>query len=223
MLFSSDKNSTSKISSWVLICFFRGPLRPRQVQLLKDRYDESVGQKNALMEESQMLQVRWFSPDYQSQHQTTSTESSRHLRSSQSRWGEKASPLFSSHEQLRHAYHKQPCSTARPKGARAQFRLHVFSPQSLRFRSGPPSPILPHPSEAHVVFPYTILDFNLMCVTIQDKLERADKLVSGLAGEFVRWQASIGTFEAMIERLIGDSLIAAAFLSYAGTFDTVYR
>ncbi|CAN0120098.1 unnamed protein product [Ectocarpus sp. 6 AP-2014] len=58
---------------------------------------------------------------------------------------------------------------------------------------------------------------------LQDKLERADKLVSGLAGEFVRWQASIGTFEAMIERLIGDSLIAAAFLSYAGTFDTVYR
>ena len=29
----------------------------KQVQLLKDRYDESVGQKNALMEESQMLQV----------------------------------------------------------------------------------------------------------------------------------------------------------------------
>lgn len=27
------------------------------MQLLKDRYDESVGQKNALMEESQMLQV----------------------------------------------------------------------------------------------------------------------------------------------------------------------
>ncbi|CAB1114177.1 unnamed protein product [Ectocarpus sp. CCAP 1310/34] len=58
---------------------------------------------------------------------------------------------------------------------------------------------------------------------LQDKLERADKLVNGLAGEFVRWQASIGTFEVMIERLIGDSLIAAAFLSYAGTFDTVYR
>ncbi|CAN0070748.1 unnamed protein product [Sphacelaria rigidula] len=57
----------------------------------------------------------------------------------------------------------------------------------------------------------------------QDKLERADKLVNGLAGEFVRWQASIGTFESMIERLVGDSLIAAAFLSYAGTFDTVYR
>eukprot|EP00752_Nemacystus_decipiens_P009956 g8879.t1 len=58
---------------------------------------------------------------------------------------------------------------------------------------------------------------------LQDKLERADKLVSGLAGEFVRWQASIGTYEAMIERLVGDSLIAAAFLSYAGTFDTIYR
>ena len=62
-----------------------------------------------------------------------------------------------------------------------------------------------------------------MTPPVQDKLERADKLVSGLAGEFVRWQASIGTFEAMIERLVGDSLIAAAFLSYAGTFDTVYR
>lgn len=54
-------------------------------------------------------------------------------------------------------------------------------------------------------------------------MERADKLVGGLAGEFVRWQASIGTYEAMIERLVGDSLIAAAFLSYAGTFDTTYR
>lgn len=60
-------------------------------------------------------------------------------------------------------------------------------------------------------------------VDVQDKLERADKLVGGLAGEFVRWQASIGTYEAMIERLVGDSLIAAAFLSYAGTFDTIYR
>lgn len=28
-----------------------------KVELLKNRYDESVGQKNALMEESQMLQV----------------------------------------------------------------------------------------------------------------------------------------------------------------------
>lgn len=57
----------------------------------------------------------------------------------------------------------------------------------------------------------------------QDKLERADKLVGGLAGEFVRWQASIGSYEAMIERLVGDSLIAAAFVSYLGPFDTVYR
>lgn len=57
----------------------------------------------------------------------------------------------------------------------------------------------------------------------QDKLERADKLVGGLGGEFVRWQGSIGTYESMIERLVGDSLVAAAFLSYAGPFDTVYR
>ncbi|CAM9519636.1 unnamed protein product, partial [Chrysoparadoxa australica] len=30
---------------------------------------------------------------------------------------------------------------------------------------------------------------------LQDKLERADKLVNGLAGEFTRWQASIGNLE----------------------------
>lgn len=70
---------------------------------------------------------------------------------------------------------------------------------------------------------YAQLLVNAMVRDFQDKLERADKLVNGLAGEFVRWQASIGTFESMIERLVGDSLIAAAFLSYAGTFDTVYR
>lgn len=43
-----------KVSS-ELVCFSGNFVE--QVQLLKDRYDESVGQKNDLMEESQMLQV----------------------------------------------------------------------------------------------------------------------------------------------------------------------
>ncbi|CAM9657024.1 unnamed protein product, partial [Choristocarpus tenellus] len=51
---------------------------------------------------------------------------------------------------------------------------------------------------------------------LQDKLERADKLVNGLGGEYVRWQVSIGTLEGQINKLVGDSLVAAAFLSYAG-------
>jgi dynein heavy chain len=56
-----------------------------------------------------------------------------------------------------------------------------------------------------------------------EKLERADKLIGGLGGEYVRWQASIGGFKQSLEDLVGDCLVASAFLSYAGPFDTVYR
>ena len=58
---------------------------------------------------------------------------------------------------------------------------------------------------------------------LEDNLNRAEKLINGLSGEFVRWQASVGTFEKSIKDLVGDSLIASGFLSYAGPFDTVYR
>jgi len=58
---------------------------------------------------------------------------------------------------------------------------------------------------------------------LENKLDRADKLVSGLSGERVRWEASIGTFDKLMYNLVGDALVAAAFLSYAGPFDTVYR
>lgn len=59
--------------------------------------------------------------------------------------------------------------------------------------------------------------------SLENKLDRADKLVSGLSGERVRWEASIGTFDKSMHDLAGDALVAAAFLSYAGPFDTVYR
>lgn len=55
------------------------------------------------------------------------------------------------------------------------------------------------------------------------KLDRADKLVKGLAGEYTRWQASIGHYNASLIKVNGDALIAAAFLSYAGPFETSYR
>ena len=58
---------------------------------------------------------------------------------------------------------------------------------------------------------------------LADKLERADQLVNGLSGEYTRWQAAIGGFRKSIEDLVGDCLVATAFLSYAGPFDTVYR
>ena len=55
------------------------------------------------------------------------------------------------------------------------------------------------------------------------KLERAGKLTSGLAGEKVRWQQTVGVLEKSIGFLVGDCLIAAAFLSYTGPFLSNYR
>jgi dynein heavy chain len=58
---------------------------------------------------------------------------------------------------------------------------------------------------------------------LQAKLQRAEQLVSGLSGEKERWTASISDYTQQISKLPGDSLIAAAFLSYAGPFDGTYR
>ena len=58
---------------------------------------------------------------------------------------------------------------------------------------------------------------------MQVKLFRAEKLVSGLAGEKERWEASIINLEDGTQKLPGDCLVAAAFLSYAGPFATEYR
>jgi hypothetical protein len=58
---------------------------------------------------------------------------------------------------------------------------------------------------------------------LEGKLQRAEKLVLGLAGEKSRWEASIGNLEQQIGRLPGDCLVAAAFLSYAGPFPSEYR
>jgi dynein heavy chain len=58
---------------------------------------------------------------------------------------------------------------------------------------------------------------------LQAKLARAEQLVSGLSGEYVRWQASVGTFDEQLLALTGDCLLGAAFTSYAGPFDSIYR
>ena len=58
---------------------------------------------------------------------------------------------------------------------------------------------------------------------LEKKLERAGKLVSGLGGERERWEGSVAILEENIEYLLGDCLIAAAFLSYVGPFLSNYR
>jgi hypothetical protein len=46
---------------------------------------------------------------------------------------------------------------------------------------------------------------------------------AGLAGERVRWEASIGGYENFLASLPGDAMLAAAFLSYAGPFPSEFR
>ena len=55
------------------------------------------------------------------------------------------------------------------------------------------------------------------------KLTRAEQLVSGLSGERGRWENSIRLFEESLKYLPGDCLLAAAFISYAGPFNSAYR
>ncbi|XP_070849918.1 dynein axonemal heavy chain 2 [Chaetodon trifascialis] len=55
------------------------------------------------------------------------------------------------------------------------------------------------------------------------KLDRADKLVTGLAGERVRWEERAAGLEENMGYLVGDCLLAASFLSYMGPFLSNYR
>lgn len=58
---------------------------------------------------------------------------------------------------------------------------------------------------------------------LEMKLNRAEQLVDGLGGEKVRWEASIESFEGIMDVLPGDCIIASAFMSYAGPFPSDYR
>lgn len=55
------------------------------------------------------------------------------------------------------------------------------------------------------------------------RLIRADKLTSGLAGEQVRWKASVERFDSQIAALVGDVLLAAGCVSYYGPFTGSFR
>ncbi|KAL0484096.1 dynein heavy chain, partial [Acrasis kona] len=55
------------------------------------------------------------------------------------------------------------------------------------------------------------------------KLTRAKQLVGGLEGERERWTSSIKLYKEDLNHLVGDVLMAAAFMSYAGPFNGEYR
>lgn len=54
-------------------------------------------------------------------------------------------------------------------------------------------------------------------------LNRATRLISGLAGEKIRWEETVKDLETQMGFLVGDCLLAAGFLSYMGPFLSQYR
>lgn len=54
-------------------------------------------------------------------------------------------------------------------------------------------------------------------------IDRGDELINSLAGEKTRWEAQIIELNEQYEKLIGDSILAGAFMSYCGPFPSEYR
>lgn len=59
--------------------------------------------------------------------------------------------------------------------------------------------------------------------SLQVKIDRGDKLISGLSGEKTRWEATLIELDEQYEKLVGDCILAAAFMSYCGPFPSEYR
>ncbi|KAJ6144523.1 hypothetical protein N7470_008418 [Penicillium chermesinum] len=58
---------------------------------------------------------------------------------------------------------------------------------------------------------------------VQFKVDRSVRLLDSLASERERWEEGSKSFETQIGTLVGDVLIAAAFLAYAGLYDQQFR
>ncbi|XP_068600100.1 dynein axonemal heavy chain 12 [Brachionichthys hirsutus] len=55
------------------------------------------------------------------------------------------------------------------------------------------------------------------------KLERAEKLISGLGGEKTRWSKAAGDLQNTYDNLTGDVLISAGVIAYLGAFTAAFR
>ena len=57
----------------------------------------------------------------------------------------------------------------------------------------------------------------------QAKLERAQKLISGLGGEKARWKEQSIILTEIYRNLTGDVLVASGMIAYLGAFTSVFR
>jgi dynein heavy chain len=55
------------------------------------------------------------------------------------------------------------------------------------------------------------------------KLERAGKIIAGLAGEKTRWTETVARLTREYGYLIGNCLVGAGMVAYAGAFTAQYR
>ncbi|KPI38240.1 Dynein heavy chain, cytoplasmic [Cyphellophora attinorum] len=58
---------------------------------------------------------------------------------------------------------------------------------------------------------------------VQTKVDRSVRLLDSLSSERGRWEDGSRSFETQIQTLIGDVVIASAFLAYAGLYDQQFR
>lgn len=47
--------------------------------------------------------------------------------------------------------------------------------------------------------------------------------MTGLGSEKIRWESSLIEYDIQFEKLTGDCILSAAFMSYAGPFPSEYR
>ena len=59
--------------------------------------------------------------------------------------------------------------------------------------------------------------------TVEAKVERSVNLLSSLSGEQTRWDAAYQAYRAQMHTIVGDCLLSAAFIAYAGYFDQAVR
>lgn len=57
----------------------------------------------------------------------------------------------------------------------------------------------------------------------ENKLSAAIKLVNGLSGENKRWLNTVKQLKGQTLTIIGDALLASAFVSYIGAFTSKFR
>ncbi|KAF2838922.1 hypothetical protein M501DRAFT_1004768 [Patellaria atrata CBS 101060] len=58
---------------------------------------------------------------------------------------------------------------------------------------------------------------------VQFKVDRSVRLLDSLSSERTRWEESSKSFETQINTIVGDVLVAAAFIAYSGYYDQQYR